>query len=86
MAIVGNRKVSLSWGGHYESPKCIVIGISDRETLLQTGSVTFNSTNTQPSFSSSTSSSSSGTDDTWRPDEKGDTTFVGLGSDPSANF
>lgn len=85
MAIVGKRKVSLSRGGYYEPPKCIVIGASDQETLLLTGSVTFNSTNTQPSFSSSTSSSSS-TIDTWSPDEKGDTTYLGLGSDPSANY
>lgn len=82
MTIVGKRKVSLSRGGYYEPPKCIVIGASDQETLLLTGSVTFNSTNTQPSFSSSTSGSSS----TWSPDEKGNTTYLGLGSDPSANY
>lgn len=63
----------------YEQPRTIVVNIIKEDKLL-TGSVTFDSENTQPN------PTSSATNSTWSQDENGGTTNTGFGTDPTENF
>lgn len=65
----------------YEPPITTVVRISNMESILATGSVTFNSYNSQPSFTDK-----KGTTGTWKTDEDGGSQNQGIGSDPSSNF
>lgn len=62
----------------YEPPITTVVRISNMESILASGSVTFKSKNSQPD--------PKGTTDTWNPDEDGGSKNQGIGSDPSSDF
>lgn len=65
----------------YEPPITTVVRISNMENILASGSVTFNSKNSQPSFTDQ-----KGTTGTWNIDEKGGSQDQVIGSDPTSNI
>ena len=65
----------------YEPPITTVVRISNMESILASGSVTFNNKNTQPS-----STDQKGTTGTWSTDEDGGSQTQGIGSDPTSGF
>ena len=65
----------------YEPPITIVVRISNMESILASGSVTFNNKNTQPSITDPKGNTS-----TWNNDEDGDSQTQGIGSDPTSGF
>lgn len=65
----------------YEPPITTVVIITNMESILATGSVTFNNKNSQPSFTDQ-----KGTTGTWNFDENGGSQNQGIGSDPTSNI
>lgn len=68
------------WGG-YEPPTTTIVRVRYIESLLQTGSVTSNGKNTQPSITDPKGNTS-----TWNTDENGGSQNRGVGSDPTSGF
>jgi hypothetical protein len=61
----------------YEPPITTVVRISNMESILASGSVTFNNKNSQPSFTDQKA---------WNTDEGGGSQYQGIGSDPTSNI
>ena len=67
----------------YEPPITTVVRISNMESILASGSVTFNNKNTQPSTSIA---DPKGNTSTWNTDENGGSQPQGIGPDLTSGF